>query len=160
GTQTHIAYQQTSSNSCAPIGSTNATSASFTVTATYSSVCHLASTNLNFGSAGVLVSAVAGTSTVTATCSATTPYTLGLNGGNANASDPTQRKMSNGSVQVVITAAGWQPHSVRGFFAGGVILSCDFIPFAGADEIEVQIACGAWSAKQIPLGKINARHAQ
>ena len=100
GTQTQIAYQQTSSNSCATIGSTNATSASFTVTATYSSVCHLASTNLNFGSAGVLVSAVAGTSTVTATCSATTPYTVGLNGGNANATDPTQRKMANGAVQV------------------------------------------------------------
>ena len=100
GTQTQIAYQQTSSNNCATIGSTNATSASFTVTATYSSVCHLASTNLNFGSTGVLVSSVAGTSTVTATCSATTPYTVGLNGGNANAIDPTQRKMANGAVQV------------------------------------------------------------
>jgi spore coat protein U-like protein len=100
GAQTQIAYKQTGSNSCATIGSTNATSASFTATATYSSVCHLASTNLNFGSTGVLVSSVAGTSTVTATCSATTPYTVGLNGGNANAGNPTQRKMANGAVQV------------------------------------------------------------
>src|SRR5205085_9296306 len=100
GTQTQIASQQASTNSCATIGSTNATSASFSVSAIYSSACHLASTNLNFGSTGVLTSAVAGTSTLTATCSATTPYTVGLNGGNANAADPTQRKMANGATQV------------------------------------------------------------
>ena len=100
GTQTQIAYQQTSSNSCATIGSTNATSASFTVTATYSSVCHLASTNLNFGSAVALTSLLTSTSTLTATCSSTTPYTVGLNGGNANATDPTQRKMANGASQI------------------------------------------------------------
>jgi spore coat protein U-like protein len=99
-TQTQIAYSQTSTSTCAQIGSTNATSAAFTVTATYSATCTLASTNLNFGSAVSLSSLLTGTSTLTATCSSTTPYTVGLNGGNANASDPTQRKMSNGSSQI------------------------------------------------------------
>jgi spore coat protein U-like protein len=100
GTQTQIAYAQSGVLTCALIGSTNATSASFTVMATYSSVCHLASTNLNFGSAGVLTASVTATSTVTATCSSTTPYTVGLSGGNVNATDPTQRKMANGSAQL------------------------------------------------------------
>lgn len=100
GTQTQISYKQNSNQTCAQIGSTNATSAPFTVTATYISVCHVASTNLNFGSAGVLVNSVTATSAVTATCSSSTPYTIGLNGGNANATDPTQRKMANGSAQI------------------------------------------------------------
>jgi spore coat protein U-like protein len=100
GTQTQIAYSQTSTSSCATIGSTNAASASFTVTATYSATCTLASTNLNFGSAVSLASLLTSTSTLTATCSSTTPYTVGLNGGNANATDPTQRKMANGSSQI------------------------------------------------------------
>jgi len=43
----------------------------------------------------MLASALDGTTSLTATCSATTPYTIGLDGGNASASDPTQRKMSN-----------------------------------------------------------------
>ena len=100
GTQTQIAYKQSSGQTCAQIGATNVTSAPFTVTAVYSSVCHLASTNLNFGSAGLLNAAVSGTSTLTATCSASTPYTLSLSGGNANATDPTQRKMANGAAQI------------------------------------------------------------
>jgi spore coat protein U-like protein len=60
----------------------------------------LASTNLNFGSAVSLASLLTSTSTLTATCSSTTPYTVGLNGGNANATDPTQRKMANGASQI------------------------------------------------------------
>ncbi|MBI3275291.1 MAG: spore coat protein U domain-containing protein [Methylocystis sp.] len=99
GGNTRIAYDKTT-DSCAKIGNKNATSVSFTVSAAYSSACHLASTNLSFGSAGLLTSAVAGASTLTVTCSMSTPYTIGLNGGNANASDPTQRKMASGSAQI------------------------------------------------------------
>src|SRR5262249_50452515 len=38
-----------------------------------------------------------GSTTLTTTCSSTTPYTIGLDGGTTNASDPTLRKMSKSS---------------------------------------------------------------
>jgi spore coat protein U-like protein len=94
GTNTQIAYNLALSGTCAQIGNTNATSAPFTVSASYSATCGVSASTLNFGTAGVLNAALDGSSTLTSTCSATTPYTIGLNGGNASASDPTQRKMS------------------------------------------------------------------
>ncbi len=100
GTNTQIAYAKASTGNCAAIGNSNATSAAFTASATYSATCTVSATTLDFGSAGVLAAAVDGTSSLTTTCSATTPYTIGLNGGNAGASDPTQRKMSQASKQV------------------------------------------------------------
>jgi spore coat protein U-like protein len=100
GSNTQIAYNVSLLGTCAQIGSTNATAAPFTVNATYSATCAVAATTLNFGTAGVLNSTVNGSSTLTTTCSATTPYTIGLDGGNASASDPTQRKMSKGSEMI------------------------------------------------------------
>jgi spore coat protein U-like protein len=100
GTNTQIAYAKASTGNCAAIGNTSATAAPFTVSATYSATCTVSATALNFGAAGVLAANVDGSSSLTTTCSATTPYTIGLNGGNAGASDPTQRKMANGAKQV------------------------------------------------------------
>jgi spore coat protein U-like protein len=94
GTNTRIAYNHSTAGSCATIGTTNATSAAFTVSATYSAICKITTATLDFGSAGVLSTVTTGSSTLTATCSATTPYSIGLNGGNSGATDPTQRKMS------------------------------------------------------------------
>jgi len=100
GTHTQIAYSQTSSSSCATIGSTNATQAAFTASATVSSVCRLTTTIVDFGTKGVLSTNTDVTGTITPTCSATTPYTIGLNGGNSGAANPTLRKMANGAVQI------------------------------------------------------------
>jgi spore coat protein U domain-containing protein, fimbrial subunit CupE1/2/3/6 len=100
GSNTQIAYAAASVGSCATIGNLNATSAAFTASATYSATCSVNAANLNFGSTGVLAAALDGTTSLTATCSATTPYTIGLDGGNAGASDPTQRKMANGGLQI------------------------------------------------------------
>jgi len=100
GSNTQIAYAAATFGTCAAIGNTNATSASFTASATYSATCSVSAATLNFGSAGVLAAAVDGTTSLTTTCSATTPYTIGLDGGNAGASDPTQRKMSYGGAQI------------------------------------------------------------
>jgi spore coat protein U-like protein len=99
GTNTQIAYDITTDN-CATIGTKNATSAAFTVTATYPATCSVAAATLNFSSQGVLTANVDASSTLTATCSSTTAYTVALNGGNAGASDPTQRKMSKASEQI------------------------------------------------------------
>lgn len=100
GSNTQIAYAAAGVKTCAGIGNQNATSAAFTASTTYSATCSVSAATLNFGSTGVLAAAVDGTSSLTATCSATTPYAIGLDGGNAGASDPTQRKMSNGGAQI------------------------------------------------------------
>jgi spore coat protein U-like protein len=100
GTNTQIAYDHSTSGTCAQIGSTNATSAAFTVSATYSAVCKIASATLDFGTSGIVSAAKNGSSTLTATCSATTPYTIGLDGGSAGATNPAQRKMSKGAEQL------------------------------------------------------------
>ncbi len=100
GSNTQIAYAAATSGTCAAIGNTNATSASFTASAGYSAICSVSAATLSFGSAGVLSAALDGTTSLTTTCSAATPYTIGLDGGNAGASDPTRRKMSYGGSQI------------------------------------------------------------
>ena len=100
GSNTQIAYAAATSGTCAAIGNTNATSASFTASAGYSAICSVSAATLSFGSTGVLSAALDGTTSLTTTCSASTPYTIGLDGGNAGANDPTQRKMSYGGSQI------------------------------------------------------------
>lgn len=100
GADVQIAYAQSTVGSCAVIGAMNATSAPFTVTATYPTACSISSTALTFASAGVLNTAQDGSSTLTANCTTGGPYSIGLSGGNAGATDPTQRKMSKGGEQI------------------------------------------------------------
>ena len=100
GTNTQIAYDYTTSGTCVAIGSTNASSAAFTATATYSAICRITSTTFDFGTAGVFSTVTNGSSSLTATCSATTPYTISLDGGTTGATDPTKRKMSKASETV------------------------------------------------------------
>lgn len=78
----------------------NATAVPFTVTTTNLATCSVSATTLNFGSTGVLSAARDGSSTLTVTCDAATPYTVGLNGGNASATDPTLRKMTRVGQQI------------------------------------------------------------
>lgn len=73
---------------------------SFTVSATVLSTCNVGATNVSFGTVGVVSSNVDATSTVSAQCSISLPYTLSLNGGNAGATDPTQRKMSKAAENI------------------------------------------------------------
>jgi spore coat protein U-like protein len=68
---------------------------SFSVTVTIASTCVVTSaTTLNFGSQGVLATAVNQTSTITVTCTNTTPYNIGLNQG-VNGSSVTTRQMKS-----------------------------------------------------------------
>jgi spore coat protein U-like protein len=99
-THTAIAYAQSTVGNCATIGNTNSKQVPFTVTATHAAVCKIATATVDFGTQGVLNAVTDASSTLTATCSATTPYTIALNGGNANAIDPTQRKMANGALLI------------------------------------------------------------
>lgn len=74
--------------------------APFTVTATVVASCSVQTANLDFGSAGLLNAAVDAAATLTITCSATTPYTISLDGGLSGASDPTARTMMQAAQSV------------------------------------------------------------
>jgi len=94
GATNELQYGSTSGN--CPTGSSTS-QYSFTVSATLVAGCSVSATTLNFGSTGILASAVNATSTVTATCTSTTPYNIGLNAGTATGATVTTRKMTNAS---------------------------------------------------------------
>jgi spore coat protein U domain-containing protein, fimbrial subunit CupE1/2/3/6 len=100
GTQASVAYAYSTVGTCATIGGSHATSAPFTATATNGTHCSVNASNLNFGSVGVLRSAVDATSSVTVTCTNALPYTIALDGGQSGATNPTQRALSQASQHV------------------------------------------------------------
>jgi spore coat protein U-like protein len=97
GTQSSVAYAYSTIGSCATIGNSHATTAPFTVTATNATICAVSASTLNFGSTGVLRSALDGTGSITVTCTNAAPYTVALDGGLSGAVNPTQRKMAQGA---------------------------------------------------------------
>jgi spore coat protein U-like protein len=97
GVQTSVAYAYSTVGTCATIGTSHATTAPFTVTATNATICSVSAASLNFGSAGVLRAALEATSSVTVTCTNAAPYTVALDGGLSGATNPAQRKMSQAS---------------------------------------------------------------
>lgn len=67
----------------------------FQVQITLVASCAISANNLNFGSGiGLLTTAVNGTSTLSVTCSNSTPYTLGLDGGSVSGSTVPSRLMA------------------------------------------------------------------
>jgi hypothetical protein len=60
----------------------------------------VSASNLNFGSVGVLRSAVDASSSVTVTCTNALPYTVALDGGLSGATNPTLRVLSQASQHV------------------------------------------------------------
>lgn len=78
----------------AAYGTTTTTTFTVQMTITASCVINSAGT-LNFGSQGVLTSAVNATSTIQVQCTNTTPYNIGLNQGTATGATVTTRKMTN-----------------------------------------------------------------
>jgi spore coat protein U-like protein len=100
GAQTSVAYAYSTVGTCATIGTSHATTAPFTVTATNTTNCSVSASTLNFGSAGVLRAALDGTSSITVTCTSAAPYTVALNGGLSGATNPTQRKLSQASATI------------------------------------------------------------
>jgi spore coat protein U-like protein len=73
---------------------------SFNVQVSIAATCVVTgATNLNFGTQGVLSANVNQTSTITVTCTNTTPYNIGLNQG-LNGSSVTTRQMSSGSAPI------------------------------------------------------------
>jgi spore coat protein U-like protein len=100
GAQTSVAYAYSTVGTCATIGTSHATTAPFTVTATNATNCSVSASNLNFGSAGVLRIALDATSTISVTCTNAAAYTVALDGGLSGATNPAQRKMSQASATI------------------------------------------------------------
>ena len=72
----------------------------FNVSANVVGGCTLATTNMNFGTVGVLTANLDTSNTISVSCSNLTPYTIGLSGGQSGTTDPTLRKMANGLSEV------------------------------------------------------------
>lgn len=94
GNEPTVQYTPGSSGPCPTGGSTSGSGSSFT--ATISSSCNVSTTSLNFGSSpSAITSNINSTATITAQCTNSTPYSIGLgNGANANGS---QRRMQLGT---------------------------------------------------------------
>jgi spore coat protein U-like protein len=80
--------------SAANAATTNTATTTFTVNATVLSTCAVAASPLNFGnySGGALLN---GTTTITVTCTTSTPYNVGLDAGKATGATVTTRKMKD-----------------------------------------------------------------
>lgn len=100
GAQVTVAYDYATMGTCATIGSSHGTSASFTVSTVNVTTCSVNAGTVNFGSTGILQSALDATGSIGVTCTNSAPYTIALDGGTTAAVDPTQRKMSKASEQI------------------------------------------------------------
>ena len=96
-----VAIASTFAISTAPAVAATST-ASFQVTATVAATCVITATNLAFGTyAGVQTDS---TSTMSATCTNTTPYTVGLSVGAATGATATARSMTGPSAALLAYA--------------------------------------------------------
>jgi spore coat protein U-like protein len=89
-----ISFSTTSCTSGLIVGSN---SASFQVSATVVKSCNVSANNLYFGTTGNLITAISGQTQISVQCSNGIGYSIGLNGGLSNATDPTQRRMTTGA---------------------------------------------------------------
>ena len=93
---TATVYGRTYTTATAPACPTAALGTfNFNVTGTVISACNATASNLTFPDTSFFAANIDWTSVVSVTCTRTTPYHVRLSGGNAVATDPTQRKMSH-----------------------------------------------------------------
>ena len=72
-------------------------STSFTVSANVPATCRVTTSDLNFGSVGVLAAPQDAFTTLAPTCTNGTAYQIGMNGGLSGATNPTMRRMTKGA---------------------------------------------------------------
>lgn len=85
-----------------------------TVTLTLLANCTITANPLNFGSTGVLAAAVNQQTTVSVTCTNTTPYNIGLDGGTVTGSTVTARLMAGTATGNTGTTVGFQLYQDSG----------------------------------------------
>jgi len=99
GGHTLVAFDYNSVGNCAVIGSTNAVQVPFNVSATNIASCSVSSSNLDFGTAGLLTTNIDSTATISVTCPLGMAYTVGLSNGSSGTS-PVNRLMENTGQQI------------------------------------------------------------
>ena len=88
--------------SCASVITNPAAPTAFSVNASYASNCLIQTSNLDFGTIGSLNAVIDAETMLAVTCSTGSTYTVGLDGGTANAVDPTARRLSkSGNTDVI-----------------------------------------------------------
>jgi spore coat protein U-like protein len=91
------------------------TTTTFQVQITLVASCAISANNLNFGSGiGLLTSAVNGSTTLSVTCSNSTPYTVGLDAGNVTGSTVSTRLMAGTTAGNTSTTMQFQLYSDSG----------------------------------------------
>jgi spore coat protein U-like protein len=88
--------------------------ATFTVTLTLNANCSIAANPLNFGSNGVLATAINQQTTVSVTCTNTTPYNVGLDAGTVTGSSVTNRLMAGTATGNTATTVGFELYQDAG----------------------------------------------
>lgn len=88
--------------------------ATFNVTLTLQANCVIAANPLAFGTAGVLTTAINQQTTLSVTCTNTTPYNVGLDGGNVTGSTVTSRLMAGTATGNTGTTVGFQLYQDSG----------------------------------------------
>ncbi len=96
--EARFAYRSGQFNNCAR--NNGEKSPTFTVIARVVQNCLVSATNLDFGISGLLNSPRDTTGTITVRCSRDMPYAISLNGGQANATNPADRRMRRGTEEV------------------------------------------------------------
>jgi spore coat protein U-like protein len=85
------------------LSSTKTLQTSFSASATVVPTCQVSAANLNFGSVGLLTSAVDATTSVSVTCPSGTAYTVGLSAGNGSGATVAARKMTKSPTTNTVT---------------------------------------------------------
>ena len=79
------------------------TSTTFNVSMTITASCTVSATALTFGSSGIIAANVDNTSTVTVTCTNSTPYDVGLDAGIGSGATVAAREMTSGGAIINYT---------------------------------------------------------
>lgn len=97
GTDFQLYWDTNSQSTCAALAAAAQTATGTTsISATVVNQCGVSATNMNFGTASLLTSALTATSTIAVTCNASIPLTVALDNG-ATGTSPTNRLMTSGS---------------------------------------------------------------
>jgi spore coat protein U-like protein len=99
GADFEVYWNTTSYATCAALagaGGTTIVSGTMSISATVASQCSVSASNMNFGTASLLTSALSATSSIAVTCNAGIPLTIALDNG-ATGSGPTTRLMTAGT---------------------------------------------------------------
>jgi len=98
----------------AAVYSNGTATATFTVTLTIQANCTIAANPLAFGSTGVLASALNQQTTLSVTCSNTTPYNVGLDAGTVSGSTVASRLLAGTATGNTGTTVGFQLYQDAG----------------------------------------------